>query len=129
MGSKSNYLENKVLDHVLKTASFTVPSNLYMALFTATPSDAGGGTECSGGDYARVQCNAWDAASGGATANTSAITFPTPSAGWGTVVAWGLFDASSGGNLLYWGALAVNKTINTGDAVEFAAGAVDITED
>lgn len=134
MSGKSNFLENELLDHVLGNAAYSAPATVYAALFTVTPSDAGGGTEVSGGSYARVSItnNAtnFPAASGGAKANGTAITFPAPTANWGTVVAFGLFDASSSGNLLYWGPITPNKTVNNGDAApSFAIGDLDITED
>jgi hypothetical protein len=128
-GSFSDYLENELLDHVLKVGAYTQPTNIYVALFTVAPTDAGGGTEVSGGSYARVQCNTWDAASGGASANTGAITFPQATANWGTVVAFALFDAVSGGNMLAWGDLAVSKAVDSGDTAEFAAGDLDVTLD
>jgi hypothetical protein len=120
--------------HLFRTGSFTKPTVLGVALFTVTPSDSGGGTEVSGGSYARVDrppldAN-WTAASGtdGATDNAAAITFPTPTANWGTIVAFGIFDATSGGNLLVWGPITPNKTVNNGDpAPSFAIGALDVT--
>lgn len=127
-GSFSDYLENEILDHIFTATGYTRPST-YVALYTAAPTDAGGGTEVTGGSYARVQVTAWDAASGGATANTNAITFPTASASWGTVVAFGIHDAASAGNLLAWGDLSASKAVGSGDTIEFAAGALDITLD
>lgn len=126
-GSKSDYLENKVLDHALGTASFTMPSTVYVGLYTVAPTDAGGGTEVSGNNYARKSV-AFTSATGGATSNSADVTFDTPSASWGTVVAFGIFDNLSGGNLLYWGDLSANKTINSGDTVKFLSGDIDITE-
>jgi hypothetical protein len=127
-GSKSDYLENEILDHILKTTSYTVPTNIYVALYTAAPTDAGGGTEVSGNAYGRIAKNTWDAASGGATENTGAVTFNQATGDWGTVVAFGLHDNSTGGNLLYWGDLTANKAVNNGDTAEFADGAIDIVE-
>lgn len=133
MAGLSQYAQQKLLDHMLKTASFTQPTNIYVALFTAAPSDTGGGTEVSGVNYARVVCNAWDAATAASPSvaqNTGAINFATPGAGgWGTVTHFALFDQSSGGNLLGWAALGTSKTINAGDTVSFAAGALDVTMD
>lgn len=126
-GSKSDYLENKVLDHVLGTTSFTMPADVYVGLYTVAPTDAGGGTEVSGNGYAR-KIVTFSAASSGATANDADVTFDTPSASWGTVVAFGIFDQLTGGNLLYWGDLTANKTINSGDTVKFLSGDIDITE-
>tara|TARA_R110000737_G_scaffold312235_1_gene321525 strand:- start:1081 stop:1488 length:408 start_codon:yes stop_codon:yes gene_type:complete len=132
---KSNYLENELINHVFRTATFSKPSAIYVALYTVTPSDAGGGTECSGGGYARVSVpplNAnWDATSGsdGKTANTAAVTFPTPSGSWGSIVAFAILDASSGGNFLYWGPLTNAKTVNNGDpAPKFNIGQLTVTE-
>lgn len=134
MGGKSDYLEDEILDLVLGDGAFSQPATVYVALFTVTPSDSGGGTECTGGSYARaaVTNNAtnWPAASSGAKANGAAITFPSPTGDWGVVVAFGIFDASTNGNLLYWGAITPNKTVNDSDpAPEFAVGDLDITED
>lgn len=134
MGSFSDFLELELLDHVFGNAAYTAPATLHVALFTVTPSDSGGGTEVSGGSYARVavtnNATNFPAASAGAKANGTAITFPAPTANWGTVVAFGIFDAASAGNLIAWGALTVNKTINNGDAApSFAVGDLDITLD
>lgn len=126
-GSKSDYLENKVLDHALGTASFSSPSDVYIGLYTVAPTDAGGGTEVSGNNYAREVCT-FSAASGGATANDIEVTFGTPSANWGVIVAFGVFDSLSGGNLLYWGDLGSNKTVESGDVVKWLVGELDITE-
>lgn len=132
-GSKSDYLENKVLDHVLGGSDYTRAATVYVALFTAAPSDSGGGTEVATGSYARVAVTNnntnWPAASSGAKSNGTAVTFPTASANWGTVVAFGIFDASTSGNLLYWGTLTTNKAIDSGDTASFAAGQLAITED
>src|SRR3990167_2450727 len=132
-GSKSNYLEDKVNDHVLGGGDFTRPATVYIALYTAAPTDAGGGTEVSGGSYVRllVTNNAtnWPASSGGAKANGTELTFASATASWGTVVAFGILDADTAGNLLYWGDLAVSKAVNSGDTAKFPVGDIDITED
>jgi hypothetical protein len=145
MAGKSDYLENKIIDHIFRNRSYTVPTTIYIGLLTAAPSDSGGGTEVSGGSYARVQVGpsdtTWNATqggapaaassgTGGATANASTITFAAPSANWGVVSHFGIYDASTAGNLLYWAALTASKTINNGDAAPtFAAGALTVTED
>ena len=132
-GSKSDFLENKLLDHVLGNAAYTAPATVYVALYTVAPSDTGGGTECSGGSYARVtvtnNATNFPAASGGAKSNGVAITFVEATASWGTVVAFGIFDAVTAGNLLYWATLTTNKTIDSGDTANFAVGELDVTED
>lgn len=139
MAAFSDYLENKLVDQIFRGQAYTFPSKLYVGLLTAAPSDTGGGTEVSGGSYARVETNASLAAWAGTqsagsttastgtsatTSNNNAVTFPTPTANWGSVTHVGLYDASTGGNLLVWGALTVAKTINNGDsAPSFQAAA------
>jgi hypothetical protein len=138
----SDYLENQLVDHLFRTATFTKPTHLYMALFTAAPTDSGGGTEVTGGSYARVDLlplNAnWTATQGGTTgassgtggqtSNASAITFAAPTANWGIVTHYALFDASVGGNMLVWDALTASRNILNGDpAPSFAIGALVIT--
>lgn len=130
-GSFSDYLEDELLDHVFGNAAYSAPATLYVALYTAAPSDSGGGTEVTGGSYARasVTNNAtnFPASSGGAKANGTAITFTQASASWGTVAAFGIFDASSGGNLLAWADLTASKAVDSGDTASFAIGDLDIT--
>jgi hypothetical protein len=123
--SFSDYLETKVLDHVFAGTAYTAPSTLYVALFTAAPSDSGGGTEVSGGAYAR-QTIAFTT-SGDTTSNNAAIEFPTATANYGTVTHVGVYDASSAGNLMAWAALTSSKTIETGDVFRIPSGDLDIT--
>ena len=135
-GSFSDFLELELLDHVFGAASYSAPATLYVALYTVAPSDSGGGTEVSTSvwtNYARVaktnNATNFPAASAGAKSNGNAIDFGTATIS-GTapvVVAVGILDASSGGNLLAWADLAANKTIDNGDAVSFATGDLDIT--
>lgn len=143
MSTASNYLENKLIDLLLRGQAYAPLSTLYFALFTAAPSDSGGGTEVTGGSYARVavttslanfagtqSAGSTVASTGtnGQTSNNGAVTFPAPTADWGVATHWGVFDSSTGGNLLYHGALAAPKTINNGDAApSYAAGAFVIT--
>jgi hypothetical protein len=126
-GSKSDYLENKLLDHVLTNTAYTSPTTVYVGLYTVAPTDAGGGTEVTGNGYARESVS-FATASSGATSNDAEVEFGTPSATWGEVVAFGIFDADTAGNLLYWGELTNAKTINTGDTVKFLTGEIDISE-
>ena len=134
MSQMSDYLEAALRTLIFRTGTgMTKPTHLGIALFTAAPSDSGGGTEVSGGSYARVDVPPLDAnwsapdSTGGLTANLAAITFPTASASWGTVTHVGIFDATSGGNLLFWGALTASKTVGSGDTFSFAIGALTIT--
>jgi hypothetical protein len=136
MAGKSNYLEGQLLNLIFRTQTAWKPSAVYVGLLTAAPTDAGGGTEVSGGSYARVavsQLDAnWNAPAGTprAITNVNAVTFPAPTANWGAVPYFGIYDALTAGNLLYWAALTTSKTINNGDAApSFAAGALSITED
>lgn len=128
--SKTDYAENKVLDLLNGKAAFSLPT-VYLALFTAAPSDAGGGTEVSGGSYARKATAAsdWTAASAGSSSNATVLSFPAASANWGTVTHWATFDAASGGNMLRWGALTTSKTIQSGDTASFPIGSIVETED
>lgn len=136
MSAATDYLEAKIIDHIFRTGSLSKPAGLYFALFTAAPSDAGGGTEVAGGGYARVAVTPLDAnfaapsIVGGATvtSNSGAVTYPAPNASWGTVTHWAVFDAASAGNMLFWGALTASKTIGNGDpAPSWQPGAFAMT--
>lgn len=134
MANMSDYLEVQLRAHIFRTATFTKPTELHISLHTADPLDDASGTEVSGGSYARVQRDPLDAnwsaasATNGLTDNVGAITFPAPSANWGVVTHFGIWDASTGGNLLIHGQLTTPKTINNGDAApSFGAGDLDVT--
>jgi hypothetical protein len=129
MSSKSDYLELAVLNAVFNNTSLAVTTP-YMALFTATPSDTGGGTEVTGTSYARVNMSSsFPAAASGAISNDVAVTFPESGGSWGTVTSFGIFDASTTGNLLYWGPLGANRVVDgAGITVTFPIGDIDITE-
>lgn len=95
-----------------------------------TPSDAGGGTEVTGGSYARlVTTGKWASASAGSITTSADLDFGTASASWGTIVAVGLLDASTVGNFLWWGPLSASKTINSGDAFKIPAGSLTLSLD
>lgn len=125
-GNLSNYLEDKLIDHFLGTTTYTKPSAVYVALYTVAPGDAGGGTEVTGGSYAR-QTATFTASSGGATSNDANIDFTNMPAA--TVVAIGIHDNVSAGNLLLWGTLTTNKTTDAGDTLRIATGDLDISID
>ncbi|CAB4122357.1 hypothetical protein UFOVP36_37 [uncultured Caudovirales phage] len=144
MAAMSDYLENKIIDWLFRGQTYTPPAGIYIGLLTSAPSDTGGGTEVTGNAYARVnlapslanwagtQAAASTVASTGTTGTTSnnaAITFPTPTASWGTVTHFAVYDAASAGNLLFWGALTISKTINQSDAVSFAAASLSVQID
>ena len=127
MSAMSDYLEDAFLDHFLGTSSTSSPTNVYVALHTADPTDAGTGTEVSGNGYAR-QTISFDASSSGTASNSSAVEFPAASGGnFGTITHIGLWDASTGGNLLFHSALTTSKTIADGDIFKIAASGIDIT--
>lgn len=154
MSAFTDFMENKLIDWLFRAQAIGIagasagagsgPATLYVGLLTTTPTDSTAGTEVSGGSYARVgvtsATTAWNNTQGnttgastgtdGTTENASTITFPAPTASWGTVTGFGIYDASTGGNLLIYGALTTPKTINNGDAApSFAAGALSIQID
>lgn len=135
-GSKSNYLENKVLDGVLGGPAFTLPTTVHVALSSAAYSETATGAamnELTGTGYARValtnNATNWPAAVNGSKSNGTSITFPTAGSAWGTAVTFYIVDASTGGNVLYGGDMATGRTISSGDTASFAVGALTITED
>jgi hypothetical protein len=125
-GNLSNYLENKLIDHFLGTTTYTKPTAVYVGLFTVTPGEAGGGTEVTGGSYAR-QAATFTSASGGATSNNSNLDFTGMPAA--TTVAIGIFDNLTSGNMLLYGSLTTNKTTDAGDTLRIATGDLDISID
>src|SRR6185436_1328981 len=137
MSQMSDYLEGQIRAHIFRTASFTKPSVIAIALCTSAPTDASTGAtiaEVSGGSYARVTRNPsdsnWSApdATGGLTDNVAAITFPQATANWGTITHVAILDNATlgAGNVLFWGALSVSKVVNSGDTFSFDIGALDI---
>lgn len=142
-GAMSNYLTNKVVDWIIRGQTYTVPTAQFVALATTAGSSAACGTEVSGGAYARVSVTsgltAWAGTQGagttavssgtsGQTSNNATITFPAPTANWGTIVEFCVFDASTGGNLLWRASLTTSKSVNNGDAApSFAAAALTWT--
>lgn len=130
MSSFSDYTENLVLTWLFTTSSATRPTAWYVGLFTSAPSDTGGGTEISGNGYARVATGTMSVSGTTPTTatNGSAIEFAAASGGnWGTITHAAIFDASSGGNLIAWGALTTSRTINDGDVFRIPAGSLDVT--
>jgi len=129
MSAASDYLENKVLDHFLGTTSTSAPANVYLALFTSDPTDAGSGTEVStsGTNYAR-QAITFSSASSGSTSNSADVQFSQATgSGFGTVTHFGIYDASTAGNLLFHGALTTSKTIDAGDVFKIASTNLSIS--
>ena len=127
--SLTNHGEALALDAIYTT------TNKWIGLFTVAPTEAGGGTEVSGGSYARKDAT-WAAAVQGApsTKNPSGpVAFPTATADWAAgatqIVAFGVFDASSAGNLIGWGTLTTPRNVLNGDTPSFAAASLTMTMD
>lgn len=130
MSSFTDYTENLVLTWLFTGSSATRPTAWYVGLFTAAPSDTGGGTEVTGNAYARVATGTMSVSGTSPTncTNSSAIEFAAASGGnWGTITHVAIFDASTSGNMLGWAALTTSRTINDGDILRIPAGDLDIT--
>jgi hypothetical protein len=135
MSAASNYLENKVLDHVLTATSYSAPSTRYLALFnnvstnTAANLEAGTLTDeisTSGTAYVRKAVT-FAAASGGASATNATVTFDAATASWGTVTHVAVMDAETSGNVLFYGAVTTSKTIDSGDTFQVTSGNLTIS--
>lgn len=141
--SLTDYAENKIVDALMRGQALGAPATWYVGLLTSACSDSSAGTEVSGGSYARVAVTAgltqWagtqsagstsaSSGTGGQTSNNAAITFPAPTANWGSITHFALYDASTSGNVWVCQALATAKTVNNGDAApSFSAGALTVT--
>lgn len=126
-GEFSTYLSHALLNHILRNTAYTSPgTSIYVSLHTATLTAAMTETECSGNNYARKQVSTWDAPSNGATQNTGVATFNVPSGTWGTVTDFGIWDALTTGNGLFFSACDASFAPGNGDTVQFAAGALDV---
>lgn len=133
MSAASNYLENKVLDHVLTSTGYTAPTTRYLALFNNTSGNAAtnleAGTltdEVAGTSYAR-QAVAFSAASGGSSATSGTVTFPAAGSSWGSVTHVAVMDALTSGNVLFWGAVTTPKTIDSGDTFQVSTGNLTVS--
>lgn len=138
MAGASQVVETARLNWLKGTTYTAAPTTVYIALFTTAPTDDAGtsAVEVSGGSYARASITTstgWSTISGAPSApaqisNGSTITFATPSASWGTVLAIGIYDALTAGNLLYWTTIT-SQAIGSGVVASFAIGALIVTED
>jgi hypothetical protein len=126
MSEMSNYLENALINVTLRATAYTAPTTVYVALFTSDPTDAGTGTEVSGGAYARTAVT-FAAPSNGVTTNSADVTFPTCTLAWGIVTHIGIYDALTSGNLLYHTPLDASKTVDTGDIFKISSGSLSVT--
>ena len=126
MAAMSNYLENALINATLRNTGYSSPATVYVALFTTDPTDAGSGTEVSGGSYAR-QAATFASPSNGAAATDADVQFPQATGNWGTITHFGIYDALTTGNLLYHGQLTASKTIETCDVFKIATGNLTVT--
>jgi len=130
MTAKTDFLENNLLNHILRNIPYTSPTTVFAALFTTDTDDAGGGTEVptSGGTLYIRQSVVFDAPVNGKTQNTALIVFPTAGASWGTVTHFAIFDAVSGGNMVYQGKLTNSQLIGIGDDYNIPIGDIKVQE-
>jgi hypothetical protein len=126
MAEMSNYLEDALINATLRGTNFTAPAAVYVSLHTADPTDAGTGTEVSGGSYIR-QAATFAAPSNGVSATSADVDFPQATGSWGTIGWIGIWDAETTGNLLYHTALDASKSIDTGDIFKIASGNLTVT--
>ncbi len=126
MAEMSNYLETALINATLRATTYTAPTTVYVSLWTSDPTDAGSGTEVTGGSYARTAVT-FGAPSDGVALNNADVTFPTATGSWGTVGWIGIHDASASGNLLYHTALDTSKTIDSGDIFKISTGNLSVT--
>jgi hypothetical protein len=124
MSAATDFTEALALNWLLTSNTATRPTAWYVGLFTSATSDAGGGTEVSGNGYSRQAVSFTVATVSGTTkaGNSATITFPTATATWGTISYIAIFNASSGGNMLFHGPVVTNKLIETDDSFQITAG-------
>jgi len=127
--SFTNFLETEILDHVFAGSAYTAPSTLYLALFTAAPGETGGGTEVTTSGTAYARQSVAFTTTGNTTSNSASVEYATATASFGTVTHVGVFDASTGGNLMAYATLSSSKEIDTGDVFRVPIGDLDITLD
>lgn len=126
--SKTNYLETQLLNHVLRNTAYSSPTTIYVGLFTAAPTETGGGTEVTGGAYTR-QSVTFTAPAPDSCENDADVTFAVATGDWGTIEAFALFDAAAAGNMLYYANLTASRDILTSDQFRFPSGQLVVTED
>lgn len=126
MSEMSNYLENGLLNAVLRNTSYTSPTTVYVGLYTSNPGEGNTGTECSGTGYARKSAT-FGAPSDGVCTNSASVEFDQATGSWGTISHVGLLDAITSGNLLFYTDITTSKTIETGDIFKIAAGSLSVT--
>jgi len=135
MAAFSNFLEDELLDHLLRNEVYTPPTSVWIALFTTDNGLESGVItgEVTGGSYGRIEVGgasgrSFSTASSG-TDNDQDITFVTATADWGTVTHMAIMNASTAGNVMFHGLLTLSKTVNNGDTFKFVAGDLDVSLD
>lgn len=141
-GGTSDYLSNKFIDLWFRNQAFTFPANAFFALFTVAPNNAGGGTEVNGASYSRVSTpfslagfsgtqgagtTVASTGTGGVITNNFSLAFPQPAEPWGTILAEGVYDALSAGNLLFWNTIASRSVLAGSSPQTHAPGSWSIT--
>ena len=129
-GAFTDYTENKVLDHLIGPTAFTKPT-LFLALYTAAPTDAAGGTEVSTTNWTNYtrKSVAFAAASSGSCSNSAVVDFGTVAGAGATITHWAIFDAATAGNMLVRGDFGTSHTASTGNQVTVPAGAITVSLD
>lgn len=116
-------LANSLLNAVLRGAAYTSPGTVYLGLYTSSPSASGAGSEVTGGSYTRLAVT-FSAASNGAVSNAAELDFANMPAT--TVRGLAILDASSAGNMLFYGTLGTAKSTNAGDTFTVKLGDLSI---
>lgn len=126
MSQLSNFLENAVINHLVRNTAYSPVATLYVALFNTNPNDDASGTEVSGGGYAR-QVITFGVASGGAVENDNVPTWTASGASFGTVAYFAIFDALTSGNMLHYAAVTPAVVRPDGSTTNMQVG--DVTLD
>jgi len=125
----SDFVEDSILNLVLRGVAYTGGANIFAALYTTPTTDAGGGVEVVGGGYARASVTSFDPPASGQTSNSVSVSFNTSTAPWGMVTHFALYDDVATGNLLYHGPITVPRAVNAGDTFVFPPGNITISHD
>ena len=115
--SIANYAELKILDHLTGTASWTVPSGAYVQLHTGDPGETGASNVATENTRKAVT---FSSAASGAIASSATVEW-TNVAATETVSHWSLWDASSAGNCLWYGALSASASVVAGDTLQITS--------
>jgi hypothetical protein len=129
---KSNYLKDAIIKHIFGIETFTAPNTLYLSLHSANPG-ATGANELSGNSYARKAFDAntemaFGGADSGLVSSIVDLTFPTATGDWVETTHFGIWDASSGGNLLYYGPWDDAKTVEADDTLTVPSSNLNVSE-